>query len=537
MMTGWRPRPSWRLVGAIVAVALVPHPSPAEGPVPPDAFGNVIPDFSRAGYRGGGVALPAAAVVEPLRPDAAGGDDTARIQAAIDRVATRPARAADGLRGAVLLRRGAYRCGATLRVPPGVTLRGEGPDPGGTTILATMVPREGEEPTLIRVAGTGRLTAEGPPHAIRDAAVPIGATTLRVDDAGAFRPGDLVRVERAASAAWIRDIKMDQIRLNPGGSQWAPEDYELRWAARVARVEGDAVTLDTPVPCAIEGRYGGGALRKAADTRQSGAAVEGLRLECVFRPGSADDERHAWDAITVDRVVDSWVRDVTAVHFANACVRVEQGAARVTVQDCAMLDPVSKLTGGRRYSFGASGSQVLIQRCYARGGRHDFVTGSRDLGPTVFLDCLAEDTHGDSGPHHRWSCGQLYDNVRAGQLNVRDRGGSGSGHGWAGNAQVFWNCEADSMICERAWIPSAQSWAVGCVAARGRSSLPGRPDGLLVSPGRPVAPRSLYLAQLAARVDREGGDGAAAVAAVTTPEQREGRIWGRLRDRHRDAAR
>ena len=69
----------------------------------PDAFGNVIPDFSMAGYRNGGIALPTAPVMETLNPAGANTDDAARIQAAIDRVAKLPKAGRDELRGAVLL--------------------------------------------------------------------------------------------------------------------------------------------------------------------------------------------------------------------------------------------------------------------------------------------------------------------------------------------------------------------------------------------------------------------------------------------------
>ncbi len=267
-------------------------------------------------------------------------------------------------------------------------------------------------------------------------------------------------------------------------------------------------------------------MSKAADARQGGAAVEHLRLESVYRQGAENsDERHAWNAISVNRIVDSWVRNVTAVHFAYACVATAKSASRITVQDCAMLDPVSRVQGGRRYSFPAGGQFNLFQRCYARNGRHDFVAGSRDLGPTVFLDCLAEKTRSDIGPHHRWACGHLYDNIHGGAINVQDRGGSGTGHGWAGNCQVFWNCVATSMICQKPWNPGSQNWAVGCIGPRGKAALPDRPDGLIIHPGKPVTPRSLYLAQLETRL------GPKAVRDVTTVEQRNGTIHDALRKR------
>src|SRR5687767_14496547 len=46
----------------------------------PDEEGNVIPDFSNCGYRGGGVRLPDVPVKAQLSPDTKSKDDTARIQ-------------------------------------------------------------------------------------------------------------------------------------------------------------------------------------------------------------------------------------------------------------------------------------------------------------------------------------------------------------------------------------------------------------------------------------------------------------------------
>ena len=89
----------------------------------PDDLGNVIHDASHAGYRGGGVALPTVPARETVWPIA--GDNTAHVQAAIDKVSSR-APDAGGLRGAVLLRAGYYRMATPLRIQAsGVVLRGE----------------------------------------------------------------------------------------------------------------------------------------------------------------------------------------------------------------------------------------------------------------------------------------------------------------------------------------------------------------------------------------------------------------------------
>ncbi len=51
------------------------------------------------------------------------------------------------------------------------------------------------------------------------------------------------------------------------------------------------------------------------------------------------------------------------------------GAIFTTVQDCACLAPVSKVTGGRRYPFSQNGQYGLVQRCYSEDARHAAAPG------------------------------------------------------------------------------------------------------------------------------------------------------------------
>src|SRR3954462_13968625 len=77
--------------------------------------GDVIPDFSRCGYGGGGVELSTIPVALTVSPQPDSTDDTKRIQAALDRVAKLPIDK-NGFRGAVLLKRGRYRVESPLRI-------------------------------------------------------------------------------------------------------------------------------------------------------------------------------------------------------------------------------------------------------------------------------------------------------------------------------------------------------------------------------------------------------------------------------------
>ncbi len=86
----------------------------------------------------------------------------------------------------------------------------------------------------------------------------------------------------------------------------------------------------------------------------------------------------------------------------------------------------------------------------------------------------------------------LYDNVSTdGDLNVRDRGNMGSGHGWSGANHVLWNCVAKEIICQRP--PTANNWAIGCVVEKHEG------NATWESRDKHVLPRSLYLEQLAER--------------------------------------
>ena len=115
-----------------------------------DARGNRLPDFSYVGYHSGEKAIPNAPVKITLEPGT--GDDTKRIQTALDRLGRLPLDAS-GIRGALLLKRGTYRVGGGLVLSQsGSVLRGEGNGPNGTVIVATGYGKREHQRTLITVA-------------------------------------------------------------------------------------------------------------------------------------------------------------------------------------------------------------------------------------------------------------------------------------------------------------------------------------------------------------------------------------------------
>lgn len=228
----------------------------------------------------------------------------------------------------------------------------------------------------------------------------------------------------------------------------------------------------------------------------------------------------------MERVRDGWVRQVTAQYFWYGVVSLRQSTSHITVEDTAMLDHKGVIGGGRRYSFSIDDSDFLVmQRCLATTGRHDFVSGSRTPGPNVFVDGVALDSNADSGPHHRYSTGQLYDNIKVeeaggpGEIRVRNRGSSGSGHGWSGAQVMFWNT-ASKYICD---APNGgMNWVIGNVGVEDIEDPFPEPNGIVQSENQHVTPRSLYYAQLKDRL------GANALHSVVLPSQAIGPIWDAL---------
>lgn len=517
------------LLTALAAVTSAAVPTVSVGPdgkliYIADERGNVIPDFSNCGYGGGGIRLPEAAAIAAkvtLHPVENAGDDAPRIQEAIDSVGKLPLDAS-GFRGAVLLARGTYRIMTAVQVSrSGVVLRGEGEAAAdGTTLVAVGTLHR----AIINLGGAGKVgdddgerpppdraaarTAAGKARRINQAHVPVGARALTLDDAAGLKPGDEVTIHRPSTAEWVHDLGMDQIPPRKDGGkvvQWSAGSKELFFERVITAVDGNRVTFNAPIMNAIDAHYGGGTVEPSrARPRTQHIAVENLRGVSDFH-GDVD-EAHSWTFIQCTGVENGWVRNVTAEHFAFSLVTLGGNTKEFTVQDCHCLDPISQITGGRRYSFCMSGCQLcLIQRCSARNGRHDHVMGSTVPGPNVFLKCRADREHADSGPHQRWSVGVLYDGLRLpdGQLNIQNRGSAGSGHGWAGAYQVCWNCEAMTMTVSSP--PTAMNWAIGCIAKSRKG------DGVWESFGAHIAPESLYLAQLSERL------GPAAAASVAKP--------------------
>jgi hypothetical protein len=407
---------------------------------PASAKSPVSIDFSYAGYEAGRP-IPSVRAVLTVKPS--GNDDTALIQGALDRVASRPI-APDGFRGAVLLAPGRFRVNGQIRLrTSGVILRGSG---AATVIVAEGISRR----TLIEV-GEEKDVPLDPAIAVEDD-VPTGGQSLHLASIAGLKVGDHVVVRRPSADDWISAIGMSGLPGTFANQRldWKPGSHDLVWDRTISAINAQTnqVDIDAPITTALEQKYGGGTLARVSDdTAPDHIGIEDLTLESAYDDARPKDEDHSWIAILLDHVQDAWVRNVTARHFVSSAVRVNLRGRRITVADCRSEAPVSEEGGYRRQSFLLYGQQVLVLRCHSEAGMNDFATGMLAGGPNVFLDCDAKDSLEASGAFEGWASGVLYENVHIpnARLQLLYDFSRAQGAGWTAANSLIWNSTAQSV--------------------------------------------------------------------------------------------
>lgn len=466
--------------------------------------GDRIMDFSTAGYRGGGVALPAVPVKQTVRPSG-GDDDTAAIQAALDAVSQLPLE--NGFRGAVQLSPGTFTISRTLSISAdGVVLRGSGAE-GESKSTLMMTGKPFNAVTIRRSAGRSRGAAGQPAAeartAVAEAYVPSGAIRFTVADADAFAVGDTILIRKPVTAAWVEFMQMHDLVRDGRPQTWLPAGSTLDIERRIVAKSGNTLTLDVPLSDSLDAKYvnppGTEVVKISPPERVTQAGVESLHIQSPPQPIS-----HAQPHFTALRLngQDCWAKDLVIDETMNS---VGVGGRRITLERVAVNRKACHQGSSRPAEFAPNGSQILLDRCSVNADNIWFVaTGGKLSGPIVILNAeFKGDSRAES--HQRWATGMLYDNVRApqGAIELRNRGSMGSGHGWSMGWGVVWNCTAGTYIIQNP--PGAANWLIGSIGQNRRSARPfgaepDLPEGIVESHGVPVEPKSLYLAQLAERL-------------------------------------
>ena len=467
------------------------------------ASAQAVPmDYSYCGYHHSEQPIPSVKVATYVQPT--GHDDAAMIQAAIDWVSQQKPDKQTGFRGAVLLGEGTFTISEPLRIrTSGVVLRGSGRD---KTILRKTGCDRG---AAIYIEGTRDIVVKDT-LAVSDVkpgalALTVQSGSLTKDQSVALQfatlqQGQRLAVLRPSTQEWIDHLGCASFG---GGKRmgywaWRPGDIDVRWSRQITAVDGNQITLDAPITCSIEERWGGA---KAIVYENRGliaeCGVENLSLESDYDHARPLDEDHCWDGIYVAEAENCWVRMINFQHFAGSAVVIQKSAQQITVEDCISQHPISEIGGYRRRTFLTFGEMTLFQRCYSEHGINDFAVGHTAAGPNAFVQCESFESFGPSGAIGSWAPGILFDivNVDGNDIVFKNWELEKFGAGWSTANSTMWQSTASGLFC---YSPDTLNRNIshGCWG-----QIQG--NGEYTQMNEHVKPYSLFTSQLGKRLGRD----------------------------------
>jgi len=465
---------------------------------------NRIPDFSHAGYRGGGVPLPDLPVKLTLSP--VSGDNSNQIQQAINEVGNLPPDE-NGFRGAVLLNPGIYQINQPLNIHrSGVVLRGSGSG------------NDFNQNTILRVAPSVRETViqlgsetmswvrsiEGTRTDIVTQFIPVGSRFFEVKDASGFQPGDHIIIRHPSTPTWIDAVDGGGTEGDP---HWQPGFLDLYYYRTITGIRGNMISIDSPVFNHLDRNLSQSFIYKPDRSHLvTEVGVENLRV--VIQTTGGQSESHTRNGIYFRGVKNGWANNVAVLHFSHTGIGTHT-SSQITISNSRVLEPHSRVTGGRRYNFNAHlfSNNILFTGVTSSDGRRSFIAnGTSSSSGIVFHNGRSVRALGSSEGHQKWSQGLLYDNItfedprHYNVLSLHNRGNFGSSHGWAAAHSVAWNVDAGGEYIFIQKPPTAQNYGVGNQGRISGHGLFRHPEGFIEGNNMIPDPLSLYEAQLDQRL-------------------------------------
>lgn len=432
---------------------------------------NFPVDYSAVGFMRSEKMIPDAPVAVYVNWQK--GDQSGRIQHAVDWLSARKPDKKTGLRGAVLLGEGTFELSKPLRIQAdGIVVRGMG------RTKTTLYKKGVERGAVVYIEGRNGLET---------------ADTISPSEA---RKGDNVVVWQQSTTDWIKLMGCGDF----GGGKdlgywgWHPGEIDVLSTRTVKDMPDGKPVFDIPLT-ATQGDMK--LIRIAADHRVRLSGVENLTIDSEYDPSNQCDENHAWDGVYVANARDCWVRMVDFRHLAGSAVVTQRTASQITIEDCRSTEPVSEIGGYRRRTFLCMGERCLFQRLYSEHGIHDFAAVLCAAGPNVFSQCDSHESLGFSGSLGPWCTGLLFDcvNIDGNDLKLSNVGLDMYGSGWTTTNSTAYQCTAAGIYADS--LPDGtRNTVYGCWAQFNG-------NGSFAECNNHVKPWSLFKQQLGERLGRD----------------------------------
>lgn len=176
--------------------------------------GDMLPDFSFCGYHSSNSDLPDinSSVDETLSPTS--GDQSSRIQSALDNLAKSGG-------GILLLQEGSFELQTGLKIPNNTVLR-------GSSSNRTFLLPKFTSSNVITLGDAGIDPAVTSVTQITDTYVPIGASKFNVQDTSRLEQGQKIMVQRAVTESWVRQNGMSDLVRDGQPQTWIPVRISIR---------------------------------------------------------------------------------------------------------------------------------------------------------------------------------------------------------------------------------------------------------------------------------------------------------------------
>ena len=362
-----------------------------------------------------------------------------------------------------MLSPGIFYIKGTLKInTSGIVLRGS----ESTRIICTL----NNYRTIIEINNKKRNFTRLYTAKVVDNYIPVNEKRIRVDDITKFKVGDSVIIEKSITDTFIKSLNMDILVRNDKPQVWLKSGSILSENRHIVAInpKNSVITLDIGLSDAIDSKM------------FSDITVTSYKYDYIYNIGIENmtfdvDKAYSGDFLTghsmngltlcnMTGVIDCWMNNCIVNDFTSG-IEISKNSSRITLNKIIFTRTTKNTGGAQSFDIYLSGSQVLISNGKSENKAASSKTTTISIGtmanrsgPNVVYNYIQNGVSLE--PHMRWSSGLLVENVKGGDISIRNRGNMGSGHGWAMVNCTVWNCYPQSLNIQNP--PGYKNFAIGC---------------------------------------------------------------------------